>query len=105
MTRRILLALVGALAGLAALPLGASAGDQAPAQQILGNVVWCVGDPPVLVVTPGGTELMFNTSLFAFDRSDSAALRQSAVTALTQDDGSGGTLVAVTVTVPDGVGD
>ncbi len=81
----------GVAAALMALaPLSASA-----------NIMWCVGDPPTQVVTPAGTRLVVNTSVYA----SGPALRlagQTTLQAVTQPDGSGGTLIKVYVQAPRG---
>jgi hypothetical protein len=87
------LLVAGALtAGLmAALPSTASA-----------NILWCVGDPPVQVITPGGHNLVVNNYLYV-----SPAYRHLArnVTAdgYAIPDGALGTLVTVHVHVPAGL--
>ena len=83
--------LVGALLGGAMLFAG---GGGASA-----NMAWCVSDPPIQVVTPGGHNLLVNNQVYLppyamhlKDRiTDDAAV---------QPDGAGGTLITVYVHVP-----
>jgi hypothetical protein len=75
---------------LAASPAGASA-----------NVMWCVGDPPVQMSSPSGTNFTVNTQVYTSD------LKQHLSQQLTEEvtsapDGSGGTLVTVQVYGPAG---
>ena len=84
---------VGALAaGLLVLggPVAASA-----------NVIWCIFDPPIQVVTPGGQHLTVNNmvTMSAVDRDISRLVTDDATTA---PDGSGGTLITVHVYIPQG---
>ncbi len=65
------------------------------------NIMWCVGDPPIQVVTPAGTRIMVNTYVYA----SAPSLRlagQTTVQAVAQPDGSGGTLITVYVQAPQG---
>ncbi|HXN91158.1 MAG TPA: hypothetical protein VN906_06705 [Candidatus Sulfotelmatobacter sp.] len=66
------------------------------------NVAWCIFDPPAHVVTPGGTHITVNNTVWlpqsAADQKDQVWDEASA-----QSDGSGGTLISVTVHLPDGV--
>jgi hypothetical protein len=86
--------LVGALAaGL--LALGGSGTASA-------NLVWCVTDPPIQVVTPGGHNLMVNNMLYLSpaDRHKAKLFSEDAGTA---PNGRGGTLVTVHVYIPAAV--
>jgi hypothetical protein len=87
------LVVAGALvAGLmAAAPISASA-----------NILWCVGDPPVQIVTPGGHYLVVNNYLYV---SPGYRHLASKVTAdgYAIPDGALGTLVTVHVHVPPGL--
>ncbi len=67
------------------------------------NVVWCLSDPPILVATPGGHNLMVNNMVFLPPQ---AVHLKSRITdsAAAVPDGHGGTLVVVWVRVPEGVG-
>jgi hypothetical protein len=88
------LVVAGALAAglMAAAPSSASA-----------NILWCAGDPPVQVLTPGGHYIVVNNYLYV-----SPAYRHLA-SKVTADgyaipDGALGTLVTVHVHVPPGLG-
>ena len=75
---------------LAASPAGASA-----------NVMWCVGDPPVQMSSPSGTNFTVNTQVYTSDsKQHLSQLLTEEVTSTP--DGSGGTLVRVEVFVPAG---
>ena len=80
----------GLLAGamLMATSVGASA-----------NFVWCMSDPPIQVVTPGGHNLVVNNMVYL---PPYALHLKSSVTdsATVQPDGHGGTLITVHVVVP-----
>ena len=66
------------------------------------NVAWCIFDPPARVVTPGGMHLTVNNTVWlplsAADQADQVWDEASA-----QPDGSGGTLITVTIHLPTGV--
>jgi hypothetical protein len=66
------------------------------------NMVWCLSDPPLQVVSPGGHTLTVNTTVYVPLHSQ---LLDSAIVddAITTPDGSGGTLVTVNVWIPAGV--
>lgn len=86
--------LVGALAaGLLALggPGTASA-----------NLMWCVTDPPIQVVTPGGHNLMVNNMIYLSpaDRHKAKLITDDAATA---SNGRGGTRITVHVYIPAAV--
>ena len=87
------LVVAGALAAglMAAAPSSASA-----------NILWCVGDPPVQVVTPGGHYVVINNYLYV------APVYRHLAGNVTADgyaipDGALGTLVTVHVNVPRGL--
>lgn len=63
------------------------------------NVAWCIWDPPIQVVSPGGQQLMVNNQVYL---PRSAVYLKSAVVdgAVAQADLSGGTLITVHVHVP-----
>ena len=63
------------------------------------NVAWCLGDPPVQVQTPTGTNLTVNV-MVAVPQFQSRYINSVVVTTLTAPDGAGGTLITVDVTVP-----
>jgi hypothetical protein len=66
------------------------------------NVAWCIFDPPARVVTPGGMHLTVNNTVWlpisAADQKDQVWDEASA-----RPDGTGGTLITVTVHLPTGV--
>ncbi len=66
------------------------------------NVMWCVADPPVQVVTPGGHNLMVNNMIYLSpaDRHRASLIKDDAATA---PDGKGGTLITVHVYIPAAV--
>ncbi len=87
------LVVAGALAAglMVAAPSSASA-----------NVLWCAGDPPVHVVTPGGHYLVVNNYLYV------SQVNRHLASGVTADgyaipDGALGTLVTVRVHVPPGL--
>jgi len=63
------------------------------------NVMWCLSDPPIQVVTPGGTYLSVNNMIYLspVDRHIASQISDSASTA---PDGKGGTLITVHVYIP-----
>jgi hypothetical protein len=65
------------------------------------NVVWCHTDPSVHVVTPGGTPLTVNNTVYmsSIDRQLAKQITDDADAA---PDGSGGTLITVHVFIPAG---
>lgn len=80
----------GLMAGamLAATSLGASA-----------NVVFCMSDPPIQVVTPGGHNLIVNNQVYL--PAGAMQLKNNVTDdAAAQPDGHGGTLITVHVYVP-----
>jgi hypothetical protein len=87
--RSVVAGVLGAVAMLLAAQVSASA-----------NVAWCVSDPPVQVVTPGGHNLTINNQVYL---PPYAMHLKSSIhdTAFATRDSSGGTLVTVNVFVPD----
>jgi hypothetical protein len=63
------------------------------------NVMWCVSDPPIPVVTPGGHNLTVNNMVYLspIDRHIASQITDDATTA---PDGMGGTLITVHVHLP-----
>jgi len=91
-TRTLFIAGALAVGVVAASPGSASA-----------NILWCMGDPPVQVVTPGGHYVEINNYLYVAPvyalLAEQITADGSAVT-----DGTGGSLVTVHVHVPAGLG-
>lgn len=89
MSRRVIL--VGALAA-GMLVLGAQGAATA-------NVMWCMSDPPITLVTPGGHNITVNNMIYisVVDRHLASLITDDASVA---PDGRGGTLVTVHVHVP-----
>jgi len=65
------------------------------------NVMWCLSDPPIQVVTPGGHYLSVNNMIYLspIDRHIASQITDSATAA---PDGRGGTLITVHVNIPRG---
>jgi len=65
------------------------------------NVAWCLSDPPIQVVTPGGHNLLVNNMIYLspIDRHIAYLITGDAATA---PDGKGGTLITVHVNIPAG---
>ena len=65
------------------------------------NVMWCVSDPPIQVVTPGGHSLSVNNMVYMspVDRHIASKITDDAIAA---PDGKGGTLITVNVYIPQG---
>jgi hypothetical protein len=65
------------------------------------NVAWCMSDPPIQVVTPGGHNLSVNNMIYMspVDRHIARLITDDATTA---PDGRGGTLITVHVHIPAG---
>jgi len=63
------------------------------------NVAWCISDPPILLVTPGGHNIVVNNVVYLPPQ---ALHLKSQITddATAVSDGAGGTLVTVHVHVP-----
>jgi len=66
------------------------------------NVTWCLSDPPIAVVTPGGHNLMVNNMIYlsVTDRHLASLITGDAAAA---PDGRGGTLITVHVYIPPAV--
>jgi len=65
------------------------------------NVMWCLSDPPIQVVTPGGHKLSINNMVY-MSPADRHIARQITDSATTAPDGRGGTLITVHVHIPQG---
>ncbi|HEV2028114.1 MAG TPA: hypothetical protein VGS16_06225 [Candidatus Dormibacteraeota bacterium] len=63
------------------------------------NVMWCVSDPPILVVTPGGHNLTVNNMIYLAPE-DLHIAKQITDDATVAPDGRGGTLITVHVYLP-----
>jgi hypothetical protein len=63
------------------------------------NMAWCVSDPPIQVVTPGGHSLVVNNQVY-LPPYDMHLKNQITDGAVAQPDGRGGTLITVYVHVP-----
>src|SRR5579859_1470623 len=63
------------------------------------NVTWCVSDPPIEVVSPGGNYLTVNNLVYLSPRYVRFS-RQITDDATAAPDGQGGTLVTVHVRIP-----
>lgn len=74
----------------------------AGAVSVSANIVWCVGDPPVQVQTPSGTNLTVNVGV-AVPQGQAKYINDVVIDAVTEADASGGTLITVHVTVPSTV--
>jgi len=63
------------------------------------NMAWCVSDPPIQVVTPGGHQLLVNNQVYL---PPYAMHLKNQITddAAVQPDGRGGTLITVYIHVP-----
>lgn len=93
--RAVILAAAGCGAMLAAAPIAASA-----------NLIWCVDDPPIHVVTPGGHALEINNMVYMTRESGERGnddARRITGSAEAAPDGHGGTLITVRVYLPDGI--
>lgn len=66
------------------------------------NVVWCISDPPIELVTPGGHYITVNNMIYLPPTYRHLA-RQVQDDASVAPDGHGGTLVTVNVRIPSGV--
>src|SRR5258708_9392307 len=64
------------------------------------NVVWCLSDPPIQVVTPGGHYLSVNNMIY-LSPVDLHIASQIWADASTAKDGKGGTLITVHVYIPE----
>jgi hypothetical protein len=65
------------------------------------NVMWCLSDPPIQVVTPGGHYLSVNNMIY-LSPVDRHIARQITDDAAAAPDGRGGTLITVHVHIPAG---
>jgi hypothetical protein len=65
------------------------------------NVMWCLSDPPIQVVTPGGHNLSVNNMIY-LSPVDRHIASQITAGASTGADGKGGTLITVHVNIPSG---
>jgi hypothetical protein len=65
------------------------------------NVMWCLSDPPIQVVTPGGHNLSVNNMIY-MSPADRHIARLITDDATTAPDGRGGTLITVHVHIPSG---
>ncbi len=65
------------------------------------NVMWCLSDPPIQVVTPGGHYLSVNNMIY-LSPVDRHIARQITDDATVAPDGKGGTLITVHVHFPSG---
>ncbi len=65
------------------------------------NVMWCLSDPPIQVVTPGGHTLSVNNMIYLspVDRHIASRITDDA-SAIS--DGKGGTLITVHIVIPQG---
>jgi hypothetical protein len=66
------------------------------------HVVFCMYDPPIQVVTPGGANLTVNTTVY-LPPQDLHIADHFVATATATADGRGGTLIAVHIQVASGV--
>lgn len=66
------------------------------------NVMWCLSDPPIQVVTPDGRYVMVNNQVYV---PPAAVHLKGAITdsAVATPDGSGGTLITVRTFIPAGM--
>jgi hypothetical protein len=65
------------------------------------NVVWCTFDPPVHVVTAGGSHLTVN-NMITMSSVDQGITKLVTADATAAPDGVGGTLITVHVSIPQG---
>jgi hypothetical protein len=65
------------------------------------NVMWCLSDPPIQVVTPGGHYLSVNNMIY-LSPVDRHIARQITDDATASPNGKGGTLITVHVRIPSG---
>jgi hypothetical protein len=66
------------------------------------NIAWCVDDPPVLLQSPAGTSLVVNTQVYV-SQSQVHLMRQVTDSAVSSPNSGGGTLVTVSVNLPQGM--
>ena len=90
--------LVGSLGAMAALAFGQVAASA--------NAEWCVSDPPLQVVTPGGHNLMVNNMVYLSQVNQQGNFNtkgQTTETATVASNGHGGTLITVRIDIGQGV--
>lgn len=63
------------------------------------NAEWCVDDPPIQVITPGGANLIVNNTIY-LPPYDVHLASQFTASATVVPDGHGGTLITVHVHIP-----
>jgi hypothetical protein len=68
------------------------------------NVLWCSGDPPIQIVTPGGNRLMVNNMLYV-SQADKDNVKLVTHDATAAPDGKGGTMITVRLTFPQNFSD
>jgi hypothetical protein len=68
---------------------------------VAANVMWCVGDPPLQMSSPSGTNFTVNTQFYTTDSKQHLS-QQLTEEVTTVSDGHGGTLVTVEVFGPAG---
>jgi hypothetical protein len=71
---------------------------------VAANMEWCSSDPPIQVVTPGGSHLTVNNTIY-FHPADRPNLKSISYEASAAPNGSGGTLVTVNVYFPENFND
>lgn len=86
---------VAGVAAAGAMLVGGAASGSA-------NIAWCIEDPPVQVQTATGSNLTVNVAV-AVPQGQARYIGSVAIAAVTEPDVSGGTLIAVSVTVPSTV--
>ena len=91
MKKRLVVGTLAAAAMLVVGPANASA-----------NMAWCLSDPPIELVTPGGHNIAVNNMIF-LPPMYRHVISQVTDGASTRPDGHGGTLVTVYVRIPSGV--
>ena len=92
--------LVGSLGAMVALAFGQVAASA--------NAEWCVSDPPIQVVTPGGHNLMVNNMVYLAQSQSNQqgnfnTKGQTTETATVTSNGLGHTLITIRIDVADGV--
>jgi hypothetical protein len=80
----------GLLAGVMLLPTSVA---------VSANFAWCMSDPPVLVTSPGGNNLMVNNQVY-LPAGSLSLMDEVFDSATARPDGHGGTLLTVQVFVP-----
>jgi hypothetical protein len=66
------------------------------------NVAWCLSDPPIQLVTPGGHNIAVNNMIY-LPPMYRHVMSEVTDAASAQPDGQGGTLVTINVRIPSGV--